>query len=156
MLNRLVSVQRVKLMVLVAHLRRHRIRSIVSRSMLRSPRYRYRGLQNGFRRRSIWVVGKRSSLYFAPNTTTHALLCRCVLFVRHTLPSRSLRLRSRVVVRNFHSDLASIFALAVQALPHITLTTSRYNNVIQADPRLAHQVRPLVFAEDGYLQVVVV
>lgn len=65
-------------------------------------------------------------------------------------------LRSAIVEGDLDPDLASILALAGEALPDVVLSASGDDDVPQVDPGLPNQVGSLVVGEDGDLELVVV
>ena len=67
-----------------------------------------------------------------------------------------LRLGSCVVVCQFDPDISCVLSLEIQLSPLITLSTTRYDHVLQVNPGLADEVRLLVVIKHGAFQLVVV
>jgi len=101
----------------------------------------------------VGVVGQGSSLDLAGAACT---LPEAIFFTSDTLPQRLLGFRSGVVVCHLQSQLASVLALAIEALPEIVLPSARHHHLCEIDPGFADQISPFILAKDRYLQVVVV
>jgi hypothetical protein len=67
-----------------------------------------------------------------------------------------LGLWASIVVGQLQPCLSSIFALAIETVPGITLASTGYNDFGQADPSFANEFRLFIVVEDGHLEVVVV
>ncbi len=78
-------------------------------------------------------------------------MCLVPLFL-----AQYVRLRPGVVVGQFHTNIASIFALEVQLMPQVVLAAARHNDIVEVDPGFTDEVCFLVVVEDGALQFVVV
>jgi hypothetical protein len=61
-----------------------------------------------------------------------------------------------IVVSNLDTDLSSIFALAVQRVPVVALSSARCDDGLEVGPRLPNQLCFLVIVEDGDFEAVVV
>jgi hypothetical protein len=61
-----------------------------------------------------------------------------------------------VVVGELDADLAGVFALAVQRVPVVALSSARCDDGLQVRPALSNQLRFLVVVENGDLQAVVI
>jgi hypothetical protein len=60
---------------------------------------------------------------------------------------RLLNLWSGVVICNLHSDLACVFALAMQCMPKVGLPSTRYDDIVEMYPPFANKFRLLVVIE---------
>jgi hypothetical protein len=72
------------------------------------------------------------------------------------LDNRLLGLRTLVVEGQLDTNFASVFALAVQRMPVVALTSTFFDYSIQVGPSLTNQLRLLVVVEYGDLQAVIV
>jgi hypothetical protein len=73
----------------------------------------------------------------------HAIICDGV-----AVPSRTIRLRSRVIKCELQPDLSSVLSLTRQSLPYIVCTSARNNDCTQIDECLSDEICFLVLAED--------
>jgi hypothetical protein len=67
-----------------------------------------------------------------------------------------LSLGSGVIVGELQTDLSSVLALAVQAVPVVALAAAGTDDGIEVDPCLSDQFRLLVVVENRDLEAVVV